>query len=149
MQQKVYLSPWIQHFGYFFIGRVFQYTRSTRVPETEVDSSPPNSQQEEGNLINYMVTGARRKMTLGSFGEMQQFLALTPGWNFSQQPFQQAPVSRLFFGCPHNSRQLLCYPSQPMSFGLLTCMVFEGKDAVRQITLSTSCSKSKTDFEVR
>lgn len=119
------------------------------MPVTEVDSSPPNSQQEEGNLINYMVPGARRKMTLGSFGEMQQLLALTPGWNFSQQPFQQAPVSRLFFGCPYNSRQLLRYPTQPMSSRLLTCRVLEGKDAVRQITLSTSCSQSKTDFEVR
>lgn len=66
------------------------------VPETEVDSKFSSSQQEEGNLINYMVIGARRKIILSCFGEIQWFLALR---------LDGIPLSSHSLSCSHSSRR--------------------------------------------
>lgn len=120
-----------------FIGRVFQVIWSIVLPETKVGSS---SQREEKDIINYMVSEARRKTIHICFGETQQFLALKSDWDFSQQPFQQAPQFFLWLGWPGMLRQVRHQASELRPLDCQSWVVFSSEeDPRRQMTLSMLC----------
>ena len=110
------------------------------MPETEVGSKFSCSQQEEGNLINYMVTEARKKMILSCSGEIQQFLALRPDRISLSSPSSRhhSLSCRLDGRVGPGSCSIRLQNQHPLECQIQ--VVFGGEeDPGRQITLYTLC----------